>query len=300
MGDYRQSDAYCEYFSKKGLVTDSIGATRALSKHVPLIGTVIRIQRGSANTPIADIDAFAKKHSAAMLFIETDGVSESALYAKDVAEFTRLGFTDINFFLSPTKTTRINLLESESAILAGFDRDIRKHLKLNSEKGITFKTTDCMEEFYNLVTEASHRGKYFVQPFSGWKNKWSPFGNQVRFILAYLDGKLLGGNMFTVQPPYAFGLSLPSTEFGRNHQISATLIWEGLLCAKSLGCSEFDLNGLYDERYKAPKKWLGLTAFKRKFRGHEVEFMHPKIKVYKWYLKPLEKLGLLWMFFVDA
>ena len=300
MDDYRQSEVYCQYFSKRGWATETVGSTKILIKKIPFLGTILRIQRGPSSNTLADIDNFAKKNKALMLFIESDIKTENADYKEFDKTFKLLGYKNINLFLSPTKTTYIDLSKSETAILASFDQDIRKQLKRNSKKNISFKTVGCMDEFYSIDYETSRRGKYFVHSFKNWKAKWEPFGDEVQFILAYIDGELLGGNMFTVQPPVAFGLSLPSTVHGKSNRIAATLIWEGIKRAKALGCTKFDLNGLYDERYNAPIKWVGLTAFKRKFKGNEVEFMHPKIKIYKWYLRPLERLGLLWMFFVDA
>ena len=177
--------------------------------------------------------------------------------------------------------------------MSSFDPEIRRSLKKNLKKNISLRTTDHFDDFYALLSESGHRRHFFVQTLADWQDQWGSFGSQARVILADLDGKLLGGNMLLVKPPLAFGLFLPTTQSGRGHQIAATLIWAGLKLAKSCGCTLFDLDGLYDDRYQSPKKWKGLTAFKRKFNGHEVEFMRSKIKIYAWYLKPLGWLGLL-------
>jgi lipid II:glycine glycyltransferase (peptidoglycan interpeptide bridge formation enzyme) len=299
--DYRQSEEYCQYFSKKGWVIERIGSTRVLIKKIPWLGSIIKIQRGSANTPLVEIEKIAKKTKALLVVIEPDITTEDAHYAKLEESLKLAGYNDdLNLFFSATKTAYIDLTKSEESIVSSFDQDVRKSLKRNLKKNISFRSADHLEEFYPLLHEAGRHRNFFVQAFPDWKDKWESFGNRVQIILAYLDGKLLGGNMFMIKPPVAFGLFLPTTGAGIRNQIAATLIWEGIKLAKKNGCILFDLDGLYDERYKSPKKWLGLTAFKKKFKGREVEFMHPKVKVYSWYLKPLEQLGLLWMFFVDS
>lgn len=293
MADYRQSEEYSQFFSKKGWVVERAGSTLVLIKKIPWIGSIIKIQRGSANTPLVEIEKIAKENKALFVAIEPDIKTEDIRYTELEQIFKREGYKDLNFFLSPTKTAYIDLTKSEENLLSSFDQDIRKSLRRNLKKDISFRVVDHLEEFYSLLYEAGRRRNFFVQTFSDWKDQWGSFGKQAQVILAYLDGKLLGGNMFLIKPPAAFGLFLPTTESGRHNRIASTLIWEGLKLAKRRGCTSFDLDGLYDDRYKSPKKWRGITAFKRKFKGHEVEFMHSKVKIYSWYLKPLGWLGLL-------
>ncbi len=293
MSDYRQSEEYSRYFSKKGWVVETVGPTKVLIKKIPWIGSMIKIQRCPANTPLAKIEKIAKENKALFVAIEPDVKTEDGYYA-ELEKILKLGgYKDLNFFFSPTKTSYIDLTKSEKSILSSFDRDIRKSLRRNLKKDISIRPANNIEEFYSLLYEAGRHRNFFVQTFSDWKDQWGSFGNQAQAVLAYLDGELLGGNMLIIKPPVAFGLFLPTTESGRHNRIASTLIWEGLKLAKRNGCTSFDLDGLYDDRYNSPKKWRGITAFKRKFKGHEVEFMHSKVKIYSWYLKPLGWLGLL-------
>ncbi|MBU1132833.1 aminoacyltransferase [Patescibacteria group bacterium] len=300
MEDYRQSEEYCRYYSKKGWTEKRVGSTRVLIKKILWLGSLIKIQRCSANTPLVELEKLAKKNRALLIVMEFDVTTGDACYAELEESLSLCGYKDLNLFFSPTKTTYIDLTKSEEIILSSFDQDIRKSLRRNLKKNISFRLVSHIEEFYSLLYEAGHRRNYFVQNLHDWKDKWGSFGNQVQVLLAYLDEKLLGGNMFIINPPIACGLFLPTTEYGRCNRIAATLVWEGLKLAKKSGCTLFDLDGISDERYKPKKNWRGITTFKRKFRGREVEFMHPKVKIYSRYLKPLERLGLFWMFFDDS
>ena len=293
MADYRQSEEYSQYFSKKGWIVERIESTLVLIKKIPWIGSIIKIQRCCADVPLAEIERITKKNGALFVVIEPDIKTEDTGYTPLEQIFKLNGYKDLNFFLSPTKTAYIDLSKSEENILSSFDKDIRKSLRRNLKKGISFRLSSNLEEFYSLLYEAGKRRNFSVQTFSDWKDQWGSFGRQAQIILAFADGNILGGNMFITKPPVAFGLFLPTTEYGRSTRIAATLIWEGLKLAKRDGCTSFDLDGLYDDRYKSPKKWRGVTTFKRKFNGHEVEFMRPKVKIYSWFLKPLGWLRLL-------
>ena len=293
MTDYRQSREYTQYFSKKGWLVENVGRTLVLIKKIPWVGSVIKIQRCAIDTSLAEIEKMAKENRALFVVIEPDIKTEDTDYTRLEKIFKSNGYRDLNFFLSPTKTSYIDLTGGEESILSSFDRDIRRSLRVNLKKDLSFRLSSNLEEFYSLLYEAGKRRNFSVQTFSDWKDQWGSFGRQAQIILAFADGNILGGNMFITKPPVAFGLFLPTTEYGRSTRIAATLIWEGLKLAKRGGCTSFDLDGLYDDRYKSPKKWRGVTTFKRKFRGHEVEFMRPKVKIYSWFLKPFGWLGLL-------
>lgn len=293
MGHYRQSEEYNQYFAKNGRVVERIGSTLVLVRKIPLLGSIIKIQRCPTDVPFTEIERLAKVHKALCVIIDADTKTEDASYSQLEQAFKSNGYRDLSFVLCPTKTAYLDLTKSEASLLASFDQDIRRYIKRNQNKGVTTRVTKSFGELYPLLREAGRRRHFFVQSLSDWTSQWGSFGKQAKIILAYQNGELLGGNMSLVRPPLGFGLFLPTTEKGRRAHAAPTLVWEALKLAKMAGCTSFDLDGLYDARYGSPKKWLGLTAFKRKFRGHEVEFIHAKIKIYAWYLKPFGWLGLL-------
>lgn len=287
MSDYRQSKEYCQYFANLGWRVVEVVGTRVLIRKIPLLGSIIKIQRCQANIPFTRIDKLAKHYHALFVIIEASVTTEDPDYQKLDAEFKNRNYRNLKFAMCPTKTSYIDLTKSEAKIMAGFDANIRKRLKKNQADGVTTKTISSLTELYLLLAETGKRRHFFVQAESDWLSQWGSFGRQAQVIVAFKGDQLLGGNMSLLTKPTAFGLFLPTTEAGRQAQVTPTLLWEGLRHAKQAGCTTFDLEGLYDNRYKAPKKWQGLTAFKRKFRGHEVEFIPTQIKFYAWYLKPL-------------
>jgi lipid II:glycine glycyltransferase (peptidoglycan interpeptide bridge formation enzyme) len=295
MSDYRNSVEFSSYYCSKGWSLDSLGDTNILFKQLPLIGNVIRIQRGPLSTTIADLDEYAKSKNVIAAAIEPDITTDHHKFISFEAELASNGYTDLNLFLSPTKTTHIDLRKTETDLLASFDHDIRKTISNNQQ--IEFKYVSTFDEIYTLLKSAGTTGQYYVQTYKNWLLQWKDFGADLRMVLAYKNGELLGGNMYLINYPTAFGLFLPSTEVGKNLKVSASLIWKAIQNAKNEGCITFDLNGLYDERYNSPKAWKGLSQFKKKFNGHEIMYMHPKVKVFSGLLKPLKKSKMLWIFF---
>jgi lipid II:glycine glycyltransferase (peptidoglycan interpeptide bridge formation enzyme) len=52
------------------------------------------------------------------------------------------------------------------------------------------------------------------------------------------------------------------------------LVWEALRLAQKKGCTHFDFEGIYDERFpKAAESWRGFTKFKEGFGGEKVIYL---------------------------
>lgn len=293
MTDYRQLAEYNRYFANRGWLVEKAGAAVLLIKKVPLLGSVIKIKRCPPEIDFAAIERAAEKYKAVVVKIEADIREGDAGYARLAAEFRRYGYTDSRFVFCPTKTAYIDLTKSREALLAGFDRDVRRALKRGARAGIEVRRADSLEDFYPLLKTAGKKRRFVVQNQQDWQDQWGAWQERALVVLAYRKGELLGGNFSLLLPPHAYGIFLPLTALGREAGAAYLLLWEGFKEAKAKDCRVFDLEGLYDPRYGQPKEWLGLTAFKRKFRGQEREFMPAKVKVRSWYLKPWAWTGFL-------
>ncbi|MCX6784119.1 MAG: peptidoglycan bridge formation glycyltransferase FemA/FemB family protein [candidate division WWE3 bacterium] len=292
MPDYRQSKEYSCYFENSGWVVEKVKETVILIKRIPLIGSVIKIQR-CTHVPFAEIEKISRREKALYVIVEAAISIKEDAYAKLETDFKKNHYQNLRRALCPSKTSYINLTKTEEEILASFDETAKKSIKRNQAQKITIKITESLAEIYPLLQDTGKISNFFVQPLKDWQKQWGGFGEKAQVILAYKNNELLGGNMSLITPPQAFGLFLPSTATGRTYNIATTLLWEGLKLAKKNGCTTFDLDGIYDDRSHSPKKWLGLTAFKRKFRGQEIEFIRAKIKIYAWFFKPLGWFGLV-------
>lgn len=293
MNDYRQSPEYNRYFLANSWLVQKAGSATVLIKTIPLLGSVMKIKRCPADIDLASVELLAKKHSAILIKIEADIKTIDKGYEPLEREFGRFGYWNSNLPYCPTKTSYIDLARNEGELLKSFDHDARASIKRNEVSGITTSRVPDINEIYPLLEYAGKSQHFIFQKRDDWRTQWEAFGSKAKLLLAYDGKELLGGNLFIIEAGKAFGIFLPLSKNGRQKGAACTLLWEGFKWAKAEGCKIFDLEGIYDARYGSPKAWRGLTVFKRKFRGREVEFMRAKVKARVWYLKPFVWLGLL-------
>jgi len=87
-------------------------------------------------------------------------------------------------------------------------------------------------------------------------------------------GSIIGGAIFTTSSHdnqtfvtyYWQGFTNPE---GRTSLSQYSLLYSGILWARSNGFKIFDFEGIYDERFPN-KSWLGFTHFKKQFGGKEI------------------------------
>lgn len=293
MADYRQSEEYNQYFATHGWIVERAGSVAVLVRKLPLLGAVIKIKRCPKEIDLGLVESLAKKYRAGLIKIEADVNFYDQNYEILEGQFRESGYSNSKLSYSPTKTSYIDLTKSQSDLFLGFDSDVQKNIKRNEKKGIRVKTAENIEDIYPLIEYAGKSRHFIFQKYSDWKSQWKAFNRKAKVLMAYDGENILGGNMFIIQDSKAYGIFLPLFEAGRKENAAYTLMWEGFKVAKSEGCQIFDLEGIYDARYGSPKSWLGLTNFKRKFNGKEIEFMRSKVKARVWYLKPFAWTGIL-------
>lgn len=277
-----------------------VGNNNALYKKIIFGKSIIKLQRCSEELSLEEIDNISQKYNAGLLVVEMNIMSDNPKYKEIENAFLTSGYKDLKYFLSPTKTSYIDLSAPNNSLFHSFDRDIQRNIKRNLHKPIKYLETRNFDYFYTILNEFSKNNHIFVQSKKFWMNKWKPFDKKIHLLLSYMGDTLLGGNMFIITPPLAYGIFIPSTEKGKANDITASLIWEGIINAKNAGCTQFDLNGMYDDRYNEPLLWKGLSVYKKKFKGHEVKFMKAKVKTYSLFFNILDKLGILWLYLYDC
>ena len=68
--DYRQSAEYNRFFENQHWVVEKINGTFILIKHLPLIGSVIKIQRYDPEISLSKVDEVAKRHRTFLIKLE--------------------------------------------------------------------------------------------------------------------------------------------------------------------------------------------------------------------------------------
>jgi lipid II:glycine glycyltransferase (peptidoglycan interpeptide bridge formation enzyme) len=304
--DLRQSDEWGKFLSTQGweieAIRDRRSVTRAYIKKIPLIGSVVKIQRPPAMPPIKEIDKIAQKHRALFVKLEPS-------------------LSTINGFLPdpapclPTKTVVIDLTKSEKELRQDFSQDARQsinkaereQLSVTSYQGGNESLGKGLIEFHQLLKKAGRRTHFWPPNFKTLKAKTDAFGKNAILFLAHppthraSEGQAfhpLAGALILIHNGTAYYHHAASTSKGQKLHAPYLLIWEAIKFLKDstnhqLSTIDYlDFEGIYDPRYhRATRNWQKFSIFKTKFGGTEIDYPPPLIKGYNPIARFLLKLG---------
>lgn len=95
-------------------------------------------------------------------------------------------------------------------------------------------------------------------------------------LISYKDSQSLAGVFLLFHDQVAYYWMAAATKEGKELAAPSLLVWEALKMAKEKGCTVFDFEGVFDERFpKQTSSWKGFTKFKEGFGGKEVCFPKP-------------------------
>ena len=228
------------------------------------------VQKGTNSKKIADIFESIKKWSLKKfpqyIFLRLEPpISFSN-------EYMRNGFHLPSFYIQPRHNVVIDLTKSEEEILASFHSSTRSNTKRAEKRGVTVVVKDNItlsdyQAFKEMVNDTIVRNngknaypsdeyfRFFLKevPFTGFYGLCDEKPASVHFVLFF-------GNTAT----YLYGAS--HTAY-LNSKVDTYLHWSAMREAKRRGCKYYDLGGI------DPVRWPGLTAYKRQYKGMELEYM---------------------------
>ncbi len=311
--DIHQSSLYAQFMGLIGWQVEKIDETYIYVKKFPLIGATIKIQRNDKIPDLKKLLILKKKYRARNISIEPnihvipdlirdpenknlDSLRQLADHGND--KF----FTPLNDPYLPTKTIHIDLAPSEQTIFSHFPKDKRWAIRRAEKEGIIVEKSNNIDAFIKLKNKTA--GFLGFLTTTTLKSLWQTFSpKQAIILLAYqkLSSFWLVQNQTTISKKIRFwsrfapqndkpvaGILLlfhqttayywiaAATSEGKKSFAPTLLVWEALKLAKKRGCTVFDFEGVFDERYpKSNKNWKGFTKFKSGFGGKEVEFPKP-------------------------
>jgi hypothetical protein len=296
MIDIRQSEQYGNYLKIEGWIVERISGINYFIRKLPLIGSVLKIQRPE-KINFEVIDKLCRKYGVFQIILEPNlgiGIGSfvhSQLYAR--------GYKISKSPYLPSKTLQIDLKQAQIDIFGRFKKDARQAIRKSWPN-------------QNFVRKAAFAPSYgeprgdrgFIKDCSTpdaikrWRDAWKksvkfnrfvpsskqlinlrnnfPAGNSLFLASHNISGRIIGGALFTIssheRSNYISYYWQAFTNFeGRSTLSQYFLLYSGILWAKKVGCKIFDFEGIYDPRFPN-KSWLGFTHFKRSFGGHEVEY----------------------------
>jgi len=262
MIDIRQTPSYAKYLKRIGWIVEESNDIYYFIKKIPLIGSVLKIQR-PRQIYLSKIKKLQKKYRTFQTIIEP----------KDQlgAEY----LTSINFRKSkspyiPTKTLLLDLTQPENKILKQMKKDARRAILKNKKRKIHHYERK-IQEFRNAwkkIVKLNH----YVPPQKHIEALKKSFKNNCFFPVCLNSSEnVSAGAIFLLSDKIGYYWQAFTNQEGRGKHMQYKIVWEGIRWAKRKGARIFNFEGIYDPRFPN-KKWLGFTHFKKSFGGYEVKY----------------------------
>jgi len=318
--DLRQSEGWAKFLISQGWEIEELRITnyklRIFIRKIPLLGSIIKIQRPAIIPPVEEIDKLAKKHHALCVKLEppqTNGylAKRNKVGPTPYELLTNHGFVRDSVPSLPTKSTIIDLTRSERELWETLSQDTRRDIRKAKENRVSVasyrpgdrKLEQALENFTHLLSETGRRKGFWTPNINQLKAKTESFGKNAILLLAFgelpsypitqLHDYPIAGFLVLLHNEVAYYHYTATSVVGRKLNAAYLLMWETIKLLKSTTSRQlstikyFDLGSIYDPRYhKATKGWQNFTTFKRKWRGDDIEYPMPLIKHYH----PLSRL----------
>ena len=244
-----------------------------LEKKIPLLGSMLyapmlsRDQSKLASEKIflQEIEKIAKERNSIFFRMESTEAKDGDINPEK--SNYRKAFEE----MQPEHTLILNLLNSESEILAQMKQKGRYNIKIAERNEIVFDICS-IEEFHKLYTEMARRHKITFRSLNYFSNLIDSF-KDTDYVKVFgaknKDGSLLASAVIVFFKETAIYLFGGSSDQEREKMATYKLHWEIIKEAKKRGCKYYDFFGISpegDEKHA----WAGVTRFKKQFGGEEL------------------------------
>ncbi len=276
----RQTSAWADFLKHKNWKIKQINSENRLVtlyiKKIPLLGSVIKIQRQLNPLPIKEIEDLAKSERAVQITIEPYG------NFKQEEKLKKYKYKPNKSPLLPPKTLLINLHLSNQDLLKQMHYSGRRGIRNAKKAPIQIRAVEAKEKnlanFTSTMKKRARSKGFEPADLKTIQQKALTFGEKSILLFAYSNSEFIGGVLGLGAEDTLHYHHAVTTKKGRKTDAAYLLIWELLLWGKKSGYHTFDFGGIADQRFPKTKSWQGFTEFKRKFGGEEVEWPHPWVK----------------------
>lgn len=188
------------------------------------------------------------------------------------------GFIKTGDFLTPPKTIVIELKKPKAELLSEVSKRTRYYIrKAETERShvYIYRNPDIsnIESFYRVYKASAVHNKNYRDSLQDIKNKVECFGENAFIAISHNeDGGICGANLYLAHKNCVWYMHGGIKRTDENCAAGYKLMWETITYMKDIGFEYFDLEGVYDKRYKGTKKWKGFTFYKSRFGGKEIEY----------------------------
>ena len=258
MKDIRQTQHYANYLQKNGWVIENDKGNYSYIKKIPIIGSIIKIQRPEFIN-YKKINALSQKYKIFQIVIEPKNDFDNK-------NLIHMGYKNSKSPFLPSKTLKIDLTNSKEKIIKNIKKDARGIINKNVGLKI-INSSNNIEEF-RKVWKKSIGFKRYIPSINNLKSLKKSFDKNCFFALSERKN---AGAIFLFADKTAYYWQAFTNKKGRENKEQYKIVWEGIMWSKRNGAKVFDFEGIYDERFPN-KTWLGFTHFKKSFGGEEYKY----------------------------
>ncbi len=267
--DLRQTKEYTKYLTEIGWKFERIGDVNYSMKHLPLLGSLIKLQRpekiGAAE--MKTVYELAKRYRAFQIVIEPSSSASLPLLVKNGFKISKSPYLN-------TKTIHIDITKSEEVLLKEMHHKTRYNIKVAKRNDITIAQSADIDLFCDLWHQSARERKNYFNQSREMKALYNAFGKNAYILFSYTESiksEPHGGILLIVAGEIAFYMHAGYLNVGKKLYAPTLCTWASIQLAKEKGVKIFDFEGIYDERFPSPS-WQGFTRFKKSFGGKEIEF----------------------------
>jgi len=177
---------------------------------------------------------------------------------------------------NPKRTLMLELDKTEEELLKDMRPKGRYNIKVARKKGIEVTISENIKDidhFYNILQTTASRDGFSVHNQEFYKKMFKSLSKTklCKIYLAKYNNEVIAANIVTFfadKVTYYYGAS--SNKF-RNLMAPYLLQWTAILDAKKTGYKYYDFLGIA-ENDKPKHSWAGITSFKRKFGGFDIDY----------------------------
>ena len=266
MTDLRQTPQYARFMQSIGWKVEKTNGIYCYIQKMPIIGSFIKIQRPEKIINEEALRRLRKKYRPYQIVIEPNTNIQ-------VNQYPKLGFKAMNSSFVPSKTIRINLLQSNKSLLKAMHYKTRYNIKHSlKNKSLVIKQSKDIKAFSNLWHDTRKQRLFFLRSDKQIINLYKSFKQDANLLFAYYKKQLIAAVCLISTKDTVYYMYAGSTTLGKKLFAPTLLVWESLLLGKKKGKKFFDFEGIYDERFPLDS-WKGFSRFKKSFGGKEIE--HP-------------------------
>lgn len=186
-----------------------------------------------------------------------------------------LGWQKAPLNLQPKHTRILDLSLSEESLFQQFKPKGRYNIRVAIKKDVRVREANFSEikTFYKLYKETAKRDLFESKKLKFFQYLLSNLKNNVKLFIAETDNKALAAALviyFGKRATYLYGAS---GNKNRNYMAPYILHWEIIKNAKQNKYLEYDFWGIAESEDDVNHGWHGLTIFKSKFGGKQINFL---------------------------